>query len=208
MLSGMGMTARSERARATRLRILEAGREVFGESGYTAATMKEIADRAAVAHQTLYFSFHSKPGLFLAVMAYASSGEVEPTPVRERGWYRDATSARSGNEALDLLVEGGAGIIERTSPLSQAFAEAAAVEPEVARRQQELASSRRRGIQRLAKHLGTLGCLRPLLTEAEVADVIYVLFSPETFRRFAACGWSLKEWRPWVRRSLGELILA
>jgi len=204
----MATTARSLRARATRLRILEAGREVFGESGYTAATMKEIADRAGVAHQTLYFSFHTKPGLFLAVMAYASSGEVEPTPVRERGWYRDAISARSGSDALDRLVEGGAGIVERTSPLSQAIAEASSMEPEVARRQQELASSRRRGIQRLAKHLGALGTLRPGLTEGEAADVIYVLFSPETFRRFAGCGWSLNEWRPWVRRSLGELLLA
>lgn len=204
----MAVTSRRERAVATRRRMLEAGRDVFAEAGYTAATMRAIAIRARVAPQTLYFTFGSKPNLFGAVMEYASSGEIDhPAPVPERGWYREAVSARSARRALGLLIEGGVGIVERIGPLSQAVDEAAAEEPAITGRQAELAASRRRGIRRLVEHLASLGGLRPGLTQAEAADVIYVLFAPDTFRRFAACGWSIADWRRWLSRSLGELIL-
>ena len=188
--------------------MLDAGREVFAEAGYSAATMREIAARARVAPQTLYFFFHTKPDLFRAVIDYSSSGELERVAVPDRSWYRDALSSSSPARVLELILEGGSSILERISPLSQAIAEAAALEPEVAQRQKELATSRRRGIQRLVSHLGALGALRPGLAEAEATDVIFVLVAPETFRRFAACGWEINAWKRWVLRSLSELILA
>ena len=50
---------RREKAAATRERMLRAAIEVFAEQGYGGARMADIAARAGVAVQTLYFVFHT-----------------------------------------------------------------------------------------------------------------------------------------------------
>ncbi|KJS55343.1 ScbR family autoregulator-binding transcription factor [Streptomyces rubellomurinus] len=60
--------ARQARALATRQAVLVAAAEVFDERGYAAATMAEILDRAGVTKGALYFHFHSKEELALAVI--------------------------------------------------------------------------------------------------------------------------------------------
>ncbi|MEE1829041.1 ScbR family autoregulator-binding transcription factor [Streptomyces sp. BE20] len=61
--------ARQARALATRQAVLLAAAEVFDERGYAAATMAEILERARVTKGALYFHFHSKEELALAVIA-------------------------------------------------------------------------------------------------------------------------------------------
>ncbi len=192
----------------TKRRILDAAYAVFAEAGYTATTMRTIAGRAGVATQTLYFFFNTKPDLFRAVLAYASSGDVEGTPVPRRAWYREAMSSRDPNQMLSLLVENGSGIMDRLGPLSQVIAEAGTLEPDIAEQQRELAASRRTGLRRVIKHLGDLRALRADLTVAQASDVVYVLLGPDTYRRFAGCGWTTEQWKQWVLRSLRELLLA
>ncbi|MFJ9946905.1 ScbR family autoregulator-binding transcription factor [Kitasatospora sp. NPDC091207] len=60
--------ARQARALATRQAVLLAAAEVFDERGYAAATMAEILERAGVTKGALYFHFHSKEELALAVI--------------------------------------------------------------------------------------------------------------------------------------------
>ena len=59
---------RIEKGRATRDRLLEAGREAFGSRGYDAAAIAEILDGAGVAKGALYHHFDSKAALFDAVL--------------------------------------------------------------------------------------------------------------------------------------------
>ncbi|MGW6918826.1 ScbR family autoregulator-binding transcription factor [Kitasatospora sp. NPDC054939] len=60
--------ARQARALATRQAVLRAAAEVFDERGYAAATMADILERAGVTKGALYFHFHSKEELALAVI--------------------------------------------------------------------------------------------------------------------------------------------
>jgi len=53
---------------ATRARILEAAMEVFGERGYAAASMDEIARRAGNSKGGVYFHFPSKQAIFEALI--------------------------------------------------------------------------------------------------------------------------------------------
>src|SRR5262245_6712996 len=53
-------SGRKEKALATRRRMLKAAYDAFCERGYAATTMNDIATRADVAVQTLYFTFHTK----------------------------------------------------------------------------------------------------------------------------------------------------
>src|SRR6058998_3573294 len=51
------------------LRIVAAAREEFSRRGFDGARMDQIARRAAVNKQLLFYYFHSKRGLFAAVLA-------------------------------------------------------------------------------------------------------------------------------------------
>jgi len=58
------------------LRIVAAAREEFARRGFAGARVEQIARRAGVNKQLLFYYFHSKHGLFQAVLAQ-SAGELE-----------------------------------------------------------------------------------------------------------------------------------
>ena len=59
---------RIEKGRATRDRLVEAGRQAFGERGYDATSIAEILDAAGAAKGALYHHFDTKAALFDAVL--------------------------------------------------------------------------------------------------------------------------------------------
>ena len=58
------------------LRIIAAAREEFAKRGFAGARVDQIARRAGVNKQLLFYYYHSKRGLFHAVLAQAA-GELE-----------------------------------------------------------------------------------------------------------------------------------
>ncbi len=68
------MTPKLANARA--LRIVTAAREEFARRGFDGARVDQIARRAGVNKQLLFYYFHSKRGLFAAVLA-RGAGEFE-----------------------------------------------------------------------------------------------------------------------------------
>lgn len=58
------------------LRIVAAAREEFARRGFAGARIEQIARRAGVNKQLLFYYFHSKRGLFQAVLSQ-SAGELE-----------------------------------------------------------------------------------------------------------------------------------
>jgi AcrR family transcriptional regulator len=55
-----------------RERILDAAVQVFGEKGFSAASVAGIADAAQVAKGTIYLYFHSKDDIFTAILSERS----------------------------------------------------------------------------------------------------------------------------------------
>jgi len=187
--------------------MLEAAYATFAESGYSVATMQAIAARAGVATQTLYFSFNTKPDLMREVVSFASAGTAASTPVRQRPWYQEAQTSDDPARILELLVTGGGDIIGRLGPISRAIEEAAGAEPSVAEFLKTLIQSRREGMRLLLKRVAKVGRLRAGMDVDKATDIVFVLDSPEVFRRFAACDWSLDEWKRWTLFALQRLIL-
>jgi TetR/AcrR family transcriptional regulator len=52
----------------TRLRLIEAGVQIFDRKGYAAAAVREIAEAAGVTKPVLYYHFGSKEGLLVAIL--------------------------------------------------------------------------------------------------------------------------------------------
>jgi AcrR family transcriptional regulator len=65
------LTREQSQAR-TRARLLEAAGHVFGEKGFAASSLDEIAERAGYSRGAVYSNFEDKDDLFLALLAHTS----------------------------------------------------------------------------------------------------------------------------------------
>lgn len=200
--------ARRERARATRRRIIEAAYRLFSTYGY-AVPMEAIAREASVAVQTVYFTFRTKADLFKDVIAFASAGDEDATPVMERAWVKEVEAAVSGRRAVALIVEHGVDIFRRLAPLAPAVHSAISLEPDLRRHWQALVDGRRRGMRHLIAVLAEKALLQRGVSVNHAADVLFVLQSPETLSGFTdVCGWSLEEYKAWLYRTFcGQLLV-
>jgi AcrR family transcriptional regulator len=81
------MAKQAERRAATTEAILKAGRRLFGERGFAATTMDDIADAARVAKGAVYHHFTTKEAVFEAVFDLVSRdlvAEIERATRAER----------------------------------------------------------------------------------------------------------------------------
>src|ERR1041384_7668216 len=112
--------SRQEKAAATRRRMLDAAYGLFCEEGYRATTMDAIAERAGVAVQTLYFTFHTKDELFQAVHERTVLGD-EAIPPEAHPWSRAAVPSDDFGGAVRHICRGVLSISRRVAPMIPAF---------------------------------------------------------------------------------------
>ncbi|MBR0719703.1 TetR/AcrR family transcriptional regulator [Bradyrhizobium liaoningense] len=79
------MAKQAERRAATTEAILAAARRLFGERGFAATTMDDIADQADVAKGAVYHHFKTKEALFEAVFDQVSRDLVQEIDRAVRG---------------------------------------------------------------------------------------------------------------------------
>jgi AcrR family transcriptional regulator len=94
----------SERGKATRDKLVSAGRQLFGERGYEPTSIDAILDLAGVKRGALYHHFESKQALFDAVLervvsdvaqTLTEAARTQPTPLERlragcAGWLETA----------------------------------------------------------------------------------------------------------------------
>ena len=95
--------------------------------------MDAIAQDAAVAVQTVYFTFHTKAELLIAALELAGGGSDAPQAVLDRAWIGQVMDASTGPRRLALIVEHGNEIYARVGPLLRAVSAASSVDPDVDR---------------------------------------------------------------------------
>lgn len=188
--------SRAEKAAATRRRMLTAAYDLFCEQGYRATTMAAVAERAGVAVQTLYFTFHTKDELLQDVQDWTVLTD-DPTPPPLQRWYLAAMAEPDPARAVALIVGGTADILARVAPMIPVF-HAVSAEPAgaVYARSEAL---RVDGMRDLVGALRTKSPLRKGLTADRAVDLLVVLLGPECYRSFVIDrGWSEKRWIAWT----------
>ena len=123
---------RAERSRRTREKVIEAARELFVAQGYGATSLQEVADRAGVAVQTVYFVFRNKRTLFKDVVDTSIAGDTEPVATMDREWFRAACAEPTAAGQLRAHVRGTREILGRVAPIMPLIAAAAATDPQIA----------------------------------------------------------------------------
>ncbi|HEY1574667.1 MAG TPA: helix-turn-helix domain-containing protein [Pseudonocardiaceae bacterium] len=199
---------REAKVRAVRAEVVQAAHDLFVTRGYSATTVEAVAEAAGIPQATVYRHFGGKRGILIAVLDVVFGGDDEPVEYRHRPEIRAALSDPDPAGLLDAFARMHPGVVARSAPIQQVLAEAAAADPEAAELLAIARNQRHAGQSRIAARLAGRGALREGLTEAEAADVIYALFSPELYRILAVeRGWAPERLGEWLSTTLRTALL-
>ncbi|WP_432016791.1 TetR/AcrR family transcriptional regulator [Streptomyces hydrogenans] len=194
---------RAERSRRTREKIVVAARDLFVTQGYGATSLQQVADRAGVAVQTVYFVFRNKRALFKDVVDVSIAGDAEPVATMDRDWFRAACAEPTAAGQLRAHVRGVRDILGRVAPIMPLIAAAAATDPEIAAQWSAGPDPRYTVQHAAAKALTSKPDARPDVDTDRAADLLYGLLSPELYLVFVRDrGWSPEIWEEWARAAL------
>ena len=204
-------SGRRLQAQRTRAGVIEAATRAFLEHGYTGATVPAIAAEAGVALQTVYRAAAGKAGLLEAAVlaAVAGGSDRADVPVEERPAVRAVIDEPDPRRKLALYAHTQPGIWSRVGPLMRVLDAAADAEPSLARFRDAQDAQRLEGLRRMSQLVEATGALKPGLSPARAADIIWTLCSWATFGALVdARGWSHEEYERWLTEMLQDSLLA
>jgi AcrR family transcriptional regulator len=198
---------RTSQVRATRLRVTEAAKRLFIESGYPATTLEAVAGAADVSLPTLYRLLGSKRALLAAVLDTSFGGDDEPIAFAERSAVRAVRSEPDPIKMVEAFARILVELMERTSAILHVLASAAHVDPDAAGLLAEARRQRHTGQSRVVAALGERDALDPGLDPSKAADMLYAFVSPDVHRILTIeRGWSAEDYEAYVVRCLRSLL--
>jgi AcrR family transcriptional regulator len=199
-------SGRRERARQARDQITGIAEGMFLSRGYAATTVAAIAAQARVSVETIYKSFGGKPGLVGAIVDKGLTG-AGPVPAEQRSdRIRDTEP-----DPRQILTAWGAFVTEiapRTAPILALARDAAASDPELAALLHELSAARLERMTVNARALSEAGHLRPGITVAQAADILWTYSSPELYELLVLRrGWSAEHYGRFAAQAMIAALL-
>ncbi|MBD8022980.1 TetR/AcrR family transcriptional regulator [Microbacterium gallinarum] len=197
---------REAQAAQTRARILDAAIRVFGEAGYSGASLGRIANEAGVSLETVKQN-GPKAALLLAGFdhAFAGSEGEGPLHTRELG---EMAEELDPSELLPFLVEFVASANARVARLWPRLLEAAAGDDDVAQRLRELQANRRSDMLGAVAMFRGRGVCSSARSDGELADALSFVISPESYTQLVAeAGWSEEAYHAWLVRAVERVVL-
>ncbi len=197
-------TRRREQAQRTYDAVLAAARQRFLDGGYAATTIASVAGDAGVSVETVYKNFGSKAGLVSALWERGLQGRG-PVPAPERS---DKMQAEVDDPHL-VIAEWGrltAEVAPRVAPVLLLIRAAAATDAEMARLLAETDDQR---LQRMRHNAGALvGHLKPGLTPARAAEVLWTYSSPDLYDLLVVRRrWSVRRYADFVTEAMTAALL-
>lgn len=200
---------RAERSRRTRAKIVAAAGELFLAHGYGATSLQDVADRAGVAVQTIYFVFGNKRTVLKELVDTTIAGDDEPVATMDRPWFRAACDAATAAEQVRAHVHGSRAMLERVAPITKLIETASASDSEIAAMWPADEDPRYTVHAAAAKALVAKPDARQGISARHAADVLHGLLSPELYLIFVRDrGWSTAHWEEWARETLHDQLCA
>jgi AcrR family transcriptional regulator len=171
---GYTQSLRADSALETRKRILDVTREGFASLPIENAGLEDVAKRARVARSTIYKIFGSRQGLMIA---------LAEDLLRRVGFDQLGRAFRNpdARTALETSLREGARLYSEEHAVARAIVTFGAIDADVAYAAARFEYGRKDGMAALARRLKEQGQLRDDITEAQAADVLWVLTSLATF---------------------------
>lgn len=188
----------------TRIQILEAARAVFEELGYYDAGLGAVARKAGVSRQAIYLHFPSKAELLTALHLHIFATDV--VPAIERHPTTDAVSALDG---LDAMIAVDVEVVSKVWRIHEALQMAPRQHPEVEETLRPREEERYDELLDLGRRLKREGALPRNIRVGSFADMLWGLMNVGTYRSLVIeRGWSLDQYRRWVRNTIRLQISA
>jgi AcrR family transcriptional regulator len=198
---------RGAQARATRRRIIDAAALLFVADGYAATTLEQIAERAGVAVQTVYFHFGNKRTVLKEAVDVAAVGDDEPVALLERPFFEQLDAEPDPRRLIALWVQGGRDILVRIAPIMRVVRDAAGIDPDMAAQWTTNEQQRAVAYRVFAQQLADRGALEPSMSVDDATDIVLALVSIEVYLLLAARGWSPQRWERWITTMLTAALL-
>jgi AcrR family transcriptional regulator len=197
---------RQEQAAQTRARIVEAAAALFASSGYARTTIREIAEAANVATDTVYATFGNKARVLTALIdsrLAPADGVDNVTDRPEAQAVRDEPDQR---RQIHLFARDIAAISNRVRPVYEILRTASAVEPDMAKVFAEMDAYRFSNMERAAGWIAERGPMRVEVGRA--AEAIWALASPDVARMLCeGRGWTEAQYADWLEDALIRVLL-
>jgi AcrR family transcriptional regulator len=202
---GSGRRASSAR---TRQRILDAARDLVVETGYRAATISAIAERAHVSVATVYELVGRKPMILRELIEQSISGADRAVAAEDRDEVKAIRAEPDAAAKLALYAAAVTRIQQRMAPLFLALRDASATEPEARSVWTEIGERRAANMRLLAAELEATGRLREGLRIDDVADVIWATNGAEFYALLTVeRGWPPERFQEWLTDLWQRLLL-
>jgi AcrR family transcriptional regulator len=202
-------TRRQAQARATQGQIAAVARDLFVERGYAGTSIRDIADAAGVAVQTVYNAFgDGKPAVLARVFEVAVVGDDEPLALAERENVRRVLDATDPRDVIRGWANYVADISARLLVIYPVALEAANTEPAIdALWRANYIENRWHGTRAVANHLKQLKALPRGMTVERATDLMFAYAGAHTaFMLIGERGWSRDEYAQWTAETFCRLF--
>jgi AcrR family transcriptional regulator len=190
---------RQQQAAETRADVLAAATRLFGDRGWTATGMRDVAREAGVSVETVYANFRTKSDLLMAAIDVAVVGDDEPVPLDRRTVFT-ALGRGSREQRTRAAARLVTGIHRRTAGVNLALREAAASDPVLDRLMREREEGRRSNVEEgLALVVG-----HPV--SSEQSDALWAVMDIGVYRLLTDLrGWTAHQYESWLAEAIDRL---
>lgn len=197
---------RDEQAAHTKARILDAAEDLFLDRGYGRTTVKDIADRAGVARDTVHAVFGGKARVLTALIDRRLVPDDSVANITERTDMRAVKDEADPRQQIKLFAEIITRISTQLRPVFEILRTASAVEPEMAAVFEEMDRSRMQNTHTYAKWFAARGPLR--VSTKRAGEIMWTLASPDVGRMLCdELGWTQAQHARWLADTLVTSLL-
>ena len=194
---------RREQARARRLAVVQAARELFEVGGFRQTTIAAIAKRAGVSSESIYKTFGTKAALAKAVFDLELAGDDEPVPIAERPAVQAIRDEPDVRRKITLFAEGLAQRQARSAAVQILIRDGRHVDDSLAPVWAALQREGLTGMTALGRHLLDTGQLREGLTIEQVRDILWNYLAIDAYERLVLIqGWSQQRYSNWLAHTM------
>src|SRR3954451_15519546 len=184
-------SGRQAQARARRLAVVLAARDLFERSGFRATTIAAVAERAGVSAEGVYRGFGTKAALAKAVFDLAVAGDDEPVPVAQRPAGAAVLDEQDVRRKIEVFVHGLAERQARSADVQILIRDGRHVDDSLQPVWSALEEEGLAGMTDLGRNLLDTGQLRAGIDPDEVRDVLWNYLAIDTYERLVLRrGWS------------------
>jgi AcrR family transcriptional regulator len=200
-------SGRREQARARRLAVVLAARDLFERDGFRPTTIAVIAAHAGVSAESIYKGFGTKAALAKAVFDLVIAGDDEPIPVAERPAMQALRDEPDVRRKIVMFSEGLAQRQARSARVQILIRDGRHVDDSLAPVWAKLTDEGLAGTTMLGRHLLRTGQLRTGIDLNEVRDVLWNYLAIDHYERLVLTQrWPLERYAQWLAQAIISTI--